>query len=264
MPRDVDDSADRSRSNGEVARAMLLGRDYTGPGAMATSRAGARTAVGIARGWRPKPYAYVDPNEDAVAAVAGETAQLLVVADGHNGHRASHVALEAIVDALGAAPPPADLDDDDMLALFVRADQAIAAAAPPFGPRTRTTLVVALRTVDTLQWAGAGDSALLVVGGGATGALPAQTSWFCGDHLSPSQMRGSLARGRNAVPPQAWVALATDGYTDYLPVPRPPAEATQAFLRGVADPADAAEALLRQARRGGAGDNVGVSISGPW
>ena len=30
-------------------------------------RADARTAVGIARGWRPKPYAYVDPNEDAVA-----------------------------------------------------------------------------------------------------------------------------------------------------------------------------------------------------
>jgi serine/threonine protein phosphatase PrpC len=264
MPREVDDSVDRPRSNGEAVRAMLLGRDYTGPGAMATLRADARTAVGIARGWRPKPYAYVDPNEDAVAVAADDDVQLLVVADGHNGYRASHVAIESVLGALGATLPRADLDDDDLVDLFARADQDIAEVVPPFGPRNRTTLIVALRTRDTVQWAGVGDSALLIVGAGVTAALPAQTRWFLGDHLSSPAMRESLARGRTAVPAHAWLVLATDGYTDYLPVPRPPAEATQAFLRGVSDAERAAEALMRQARKGGAGDNVGVSISGPW
>jgi serine/threonine protein phosphatase PrpC len=148
--------------------------------------------------------------------------------------------------------------------LFAQVDEDIAEVAPPFGPRSRTTLVVALRTRDRLQWAGAGDSSLLVVGGGVTGALPAQTRWFCGDHQPASMLRESLARGHVDLSAQAWVTLATDGYTDYLPVPRPPAEATQVFLRGVSQPVQAAAALMRQARRGGAGDNVAVAISGPW
>jgi serine/threonine protein phosphatase PrpC len=264
MPREVDHSAHHPRPDDEVVRAILLGRDYTGPGAMATLGAGAHAAVGIARGWRPKPYAYVDPNEDAVAVVADDHVQLLVVADGHNGHRASHAALETVLAVLGSTLPPANLDDEDLVAMLVRVDEQIAKVAPPFGPRTRTTLVVALRTRDALQWAGVGDSALLVVGGGATGALPAQTRWFCGDHQPAEAIRESLARGRVDLPAQSWVTLVTDGYTDYLPVPRPPAEATQAFLRNITEPEQAADTLLRQARRGGAGDNVGVAVSGPW
>jgi serine/threonine protein phosphatase PrpC len=264
MPREVHHSADQEGSSHKAARAVLLGRDHTGPGAMATLSADVRTAVGIARGWRPKPYAYVDPNEDAVGAVANDRVQLLVVADGHNGHRASHAAVETVLEALGSTLPPADLDDDDLVEVFAHVDEGIAEVAPPFGPRTRTTVVIALRTREALQWAGAGDSALLVVGGGATGALPAQTHWFCGDHQPVPVIRESLARGRIALSPQAWVTLATDGYTDYLPIPRPPAEATQTFLRGVSRPAQAVEVLMRQARRGGAGDNVGVAVSGPW
>jgi serine/threonine protein phosphatase PrpC len=190
--------------------------------------------------------------------------QLLVVADGHNGHRASHVAVETVLDVLGSRLPPADLDDDDLVQVFARVDERIAQAAPPFGPRTRTTLVIALRTRQALQWAGSGDSSLLVIGGGSTRALPAQTHWFCGDHQQASVMRESLACGRIALSSQAWVILATDGYTDYIPTPRPPAEATQTFLRGVSRAEQAAEMLMRQARRGGAGDNVSVAVSGPW
>lgn len=230
---------------------------------MATLAAGPHVAIGIARGWRPKPYAYVDPNEDVVAAIVDGAAQLLVVADGHNGHRASHVAIESILGRFAGAPP-AGLDDDELVGLFVQVDQDIAQAAPPFGPRSRTTLIVALRTPRSLQWAAAGDSALIVVGGGAARAVPAQTRWFCGGQLPPSMLRESLARGQVEVSSQAWVTLATDGYTDYLPVPRPPAEATQIFLRGVSQPLNAVSELLRQARRGGAGDNVAVAVSGPW
>jgi serine/threonine protein phosphatase PrpC len=264
MPRELDRSADQPRPNDALERVTLLGRDHTGPGAMATLEAGERVAIGIARGWRPKPYAYVDPNEDVVAAVTDGAVQLLVVADGHNGHRASHVAVETVLHRFADTLPPADLDDDDLVGLFTQVDEDIAAAAPPFGPRSRTTLIVALRTPDRLQWAGAGDSALLVIGGGVTGALPAQTHWFCGDQQPLPALHESLARGRVELTPQAWVTLATDGYTDYLPIPRSPAEATQVFLRGVSRPLDAASALMRQARRGGAGDNVAVAVSGPW
>jgi len=263
MPREADHSADHPRPNDTVERAALFGRDHTGSGAMAMLGVGDRTAIGIARGWRPKPYAYVDPNEDAVGAVADDRVQLLVVADGHNGHRASHTALETVL-RLASTLPPADLGDDELVGLYAQVDQDIAEVAPPFGPRSRTTLIVALRTRDTLQWAGAGDSALLVVGGGITGALPAQTDWFCGDHQPLSVLHASLARGRVAFPPHAWLTLATDGYTDYLPVPQPPADATQAFLHGISDPVRAVEALMGQARRGGAGDNVAVAVSGPW
>ena len=35
-------------------------------------------------------------------------------------------------------------------------------------------------------------------------------------------------------------------------------------VTGVDEPADAAHALLDQARRGGAGDNVGVAVSAAW
>ena len=262
MPRDRKPTVDRTRSAG-MTRAVLLGRDHTGPGAMAIRSADARTAAGLARGWRPKPYAYVDPNEDAVGIVAGEHAQLLVIADGHNGHRASHQAVEVVIDQLGDQLPAADLTDDELVVLIGDVEQRISEVAAPFGPRTRTTLVVALRTQNALQWIGMGDSALLVIGSD-TQELPAQTSWFCGDHLPPSAVYESLARGRVEISPNAWVVLATDGYTDYLPVPRPPAEATKAFLRSITEPDAAVDALLRQARRGGAGDNVGIAASGPW
>lgn len=264
MPRELDDSVQRTWQTGDPGRAVLLGRDHTDPGAMATMAADARTAVGIARGWRPKPYAYVDPNEDAVAVVVDGTSQLLVVADGHNGHQASHVAVASVLEQFDGAVPAADLDDNALVNVVARADRAIAEVARPFGPRTRTTLVVALRTPDTVQWAGAGDSSLLVVEGMMAAELPTQTRWFCGDHLTSAQMRETLARGRVALGHRGWVVLVTDGYTDYLPVPRPPADATRMVLRGIDQPQHAADALLRSARRGGAGDNVGVSVSAPW
>src|SRR5919106_6400935 len=120
MPREADHSADHPRSNDTVERAALFGRDHTGSGAMAMLGVGDRTAIGIARGWRPKPYAYVDPNEDAVGAVADDRVQLLVVADGHSGDRASHTALETVLAVLGSTLPPADLDDDDLVAMLVQ------------------------------------------------------------------------------------------------------------------------------------------------
>lgn len=262
MPREAHRIAKQTAT--APARSMLLGRDHTTPGAVATATVGAGVAIGITRGWKPKPYAYVDPNEDAVAAAADDRTHLLVVADGHNGHRASHVAVEAALEVMGDDLRPADLTDDEVVAAAGQIEDRVRRAAPGTGPRSRTTLVVALRTPWALQWFGAGDSALLVVDDGSARALPTHARWFFGDHAGPKTMRDTLARGRLALDRSAWVVAASDGYTDYLPVPLPPADATRMFLGGITRAHQAVDVLLDHARRGGAGDNVGVSLSGPW
>lgn len=261
MPRDADRPAPDTSTDDRAG--VLLGRDHPQPGAMATVRVSDTVGLGIARGWRPKPYAYVDPNEDAVGAVADDRAQLLVVADGHNGHHASHVVVERVVDLLDDLPP-ADLSDDELVDIALTADRAATAVPRRASGRSRTTLVVALRTPGQLQWVGIGDSALLVVEALQARQLDTFTRWFCGDGVDADTAYRTVARGRVAVGARAWVVLATDGYTDYLPVPRPPADATRAFLRDATAPEHAAELLLRQARRGGAGDNVAVAVSAPW
>lgn len=263
MPRRTDRSADPTPVGPGLV--ILRGRDHDGHAAVATAvTADGGVALGIARGWRPKPYAYVDPNEDAVGGVAGPRAQLLVVADGHNGLTASHRAVPAVMDAFGDDPRPADLSDDEVIAVALGVERQVAGAAAPFVPRSRTTLVAALRTATELQWFAAGDSALLVVDRGHARTLPTRTHWFVGDRANVAAMRQSLARGRVRVPASAWVVLATDGYTDY---PGTAASAPAAVVEAVAGaehPRHVVDALLEQARRGGAGDNVGVAVSGPW
>ncbi|MBW3606128.1 MAG: protein phosphatase 2C domain-containing protein [Actinobacteria bacterium] len=263
MPRKVDRIADPPAT--APSAHTLFGRDHQPPGAVATAVLGdGAIALGLARGWRPKPYAYVDPNEDVVAAVVGPRAHLLVVADGHNGVEASHLAVGAAVDLLGVDPPPADLADEEVIDVAVQIERRIATRVSAPGPRSRTTLVVALRTATALQWFGVGDSALLIIDGADHRALPAATRWFLGDRVDAAGMRRTLARGRVDLPFSAWVTVASDGYTDYLPENAPAAVVAAQAIDGATTPYRAVCALLEQARRGGAGDNVGVAVSGPW
>lgn len=263
MPRDADRIADPSAA--DARRAVLLGRDHVGQAAAATAAsADGAVAVGIARGWRPKRYPCIDPNEDAVGGVAGGRAQLLVVADGHNGLAASHRAVQAVIELLGADPRPADLTDDELIAVALRVERQVAVGVRSKDPRPRTTLVVALRTPAGLQWFGIGDSTLFIVDEGRAWRPTARTRWFLGDRLDAAAMRRSLARGRKRIPAAAWVVLATDGYTDFLGAAPSAAVAVADAVADSDDPRRAAGALLEQARRGGAGDNVGVAVSGPW
>ncbi|CAN5768222.1 hypothetical protein BH23ACT10_BH23ACT10_15620 [soil metagenome] len=264
MPREVDRIADPLATMPPTR--TLFGRDHEQPGAVATAVvANSAVALGLARGWRPKPYTYVDPNEDVVAGVVGARAHLLVVADGHNGRQASHDAVAAVVDLLGHDPRPADLGDDEVIDVVVEIGRRIGGQARGRGPRSRTTLVVALRTSTHLQWFGVGDSALLIVDDEHNGrALPTTTRWFLADDPDRATVRRTLARGNVSLPAPAWVTLATDGYTDYLPAGGPASDAAAQAIAGAGTPGRAVDALLEQARRGGAGDNVGVTVSGPW
>lgn len=265
MPRGEERTVDTSAT--APPRIVLLGRDHEDEADVAMAAVGGDAAVGLARGWRPKPYPYVDPNEDAVACAVSDRARLLVVADGHNGREASHAAVSAVMDLLGEQPRPADLRDEEMFAAVQLIEDRIALATAHDDDRvrwSRTTLVVALRTATQLQWFGAGDSALLVCGPETTRQLPAGARWFFGGGRGRHGLRRSLARGHIGLPPDAWVVLATDGYTDYLPDDLTAEAAVAGALRGVDGVERAVGALLAQARAGGAGDNVGVSVSAPW
>lgn len=260
MPRGSDSSADRMVA--VPARALLLGRDHTTRGTTVVLGAG-RCAVGIARGWEPKPYAYVHPNEDAVAAVDGDDGHMLVVADGHHGFQASHEAVMAALELLGSPPRPADLRPRDIREIARMIAERVWTMLPGDAP-SRTTLVVALRGPGHLQWFAAGDSALLVVDPRGPLRLPTLSRWFIGDDPSVAATRRGFRHGRMGLSPKATVVAATDGYTDYLPGHLPPADAAASAVRDAADAEHAVAALLEQAREGGAGDNVGVSVSLPW
>lgn len=243
---------------------IVLGVDHEAPGATFTAPVGDGAALGIARGWRPKPYAYVDPNEDAVAAVIGEHAQMLVVADGHNGRRASHDAVRAVVDLLGGGPHRPELGVEGLVDVVASVDDRVSAVPAAGRVRSRTTLVVALRSRSVLQWVSVGDSALLAVTAERSHLLSRPTRWFVGDGLGRDAILRTLPAGTVDLPASAAVLLATDGWTDYLPRGMTPQAAAAAAVSGADGPETAVRAVLSQAREGGAGDNVGVVVSGPW
>lgn len=90
-------------------RLLLLGLDHTDYGAVhAVSQHGGRTAAAISVGGdyvRIRKGDLAVPNEDGCLAIDDGDATLLVVADGHHGHWASHGLLEG----LASADVPGDL-----------------------------------------------------------------------------------------------------------------------------------------------------------
>lgn len=253
-----------SSTTGPASRLIVLGADHETSGATFTTPVGDGVALGIARGWRPKPYAYVDPNEDAVAAVVGAHAQMLVVADGHNGRQASHDAVRAVVDLLGEGPRPPALTVEGLVDVVASVDDRVSAVRVAGRVRSRTTLVIVLRSRAGLQWASVGDSAVLAVTAQRSQLLSSPTRWFVGDGLRREAMLRTLPTGTVDLPASASVLLATDGWTDYLPRGMTPSSAAASAVAGADGPETVVREVLDQARRGGAGDNVGVVVSGPW
>jgi len=241
---------------------VLWGRDHTELGEVAVRAPVPGAAGALSRGALPKAYDYVDPNEDAVALAAGGRATLAVVADGHGGIQASEAAVSYMSQRLAHDPPPADLTDDALVALFHEAGEAVMSAAYDGYQRrySGTTLAIALVTAERLQWASYGDSAVFAGDGGQVLRLDRPLHRFLGCSISSEQMRAELSRGTYARPNGAWVVLASDGFTDYLET-APEQAVRHALRQGV--PGAVAEALVRRAFAGGAGDNVAVACVAP-
>lgn len=241
-------------------QAVLWGKDHVDLDRVAVEELSADVAVAISRGRHRKAYAYTDPNEDAAVAVVGPRATLLAVADGHNGWPATEAAVRTVVDALGADPPPANLDDDTLIDLFHRASRNVleVTAAPGFEhPSSRTTLVVTLVTRGRVQWASFGDSAVYSVTGAGAALLSQPQHRFVGYPMPRTAVDHYLDRGTFRLPTGAWVVVASDGFVDFAhPFPVTPfVEDNHA--------ATLARRLVLAACEGGAGDNVAVAVARP-
>ncbi|MGZ4694899.1 MAG: PP2C family protein-serine/threonine phosphatase [Acidimicrobiales bacterium] len=236
---------------------VLWGPDHTILDKTAEAVVGGRVALALTRGRHRKRYAYIDPNEDVVAAVTDTNRLMLVVADGHNGKESSVVAVQALVE-LARAGLPERVDSDRATELFLRLnDRVIEALGDPTcpNPTSRTTLAVALLTGPQLSWASLGDSAVFARHGELTIRLDeARRDRFLGERYSRRRMAAAMTSGTVQLGAGDHVYVASDGYTDYA--------ANPLAWRGAdgAGPDEIARDAVQRAFDGGAGDNVAVGV----
>lgn len=229
---------------------MLLGRDHPDLGQVAIERAG-RVAIALTRGRHPKAYPYTDPNEDTVQAAVGGELVLMAVADGHHGHQASHLAIQAIhhvsPDLAGLPPETA------VAAAMTAAGDALAAATPERTSPATTLTVVAVRGGEGAA-AGWGDSAAALFHGRRAESLTVRQPAFvrAGGPVPPV---GDLSTFPAS--PGDTVVVASDGLTDF--VLQPWLRTLAGVFAGLTDPGEVVEAAVQAAGAGGGGDNLAVA-----
>lgn len=234
----------------------LWGEDHPVLDEVAVAELGERLAVALSRGRFPKPYAHVDPNEDAVLAALGSTGRLLAVADGHYGFDAARAALEAVAqrvddvaDDPGEADPAASLVDVCAAAERAVTDAVAVAARPRCDSRTALTLVLA--TNNHLHVATYGDTVCVRVRKGRAKTLGHPVAFLGPGSPMPRVQTIRRRAGDHVV-------VASDGLTDYLGRDWP------ARVAGVVEDSTDAPAAVRQlvelAMTGGAGDHIAVGV----
>lgn len=246
-----------------MSQVVLCGPDHVEPGVVTVEGIGSGLAAGITRGWAPKPYRYLDPNEDVVAVVGGKRGALLVVADGHSGREASTTAVSHVLERLGGDPPAADLSDRELVDVFDGAQAAVVDAQRRLpAPRrdSATTLTVVCVASRTVQWATMGDSVAVVAGRGNTRLLGAPTRRFVGQPVAGS-VSAMVGRGAVEVDAGSWVVVATDGYSDWAPTGGDLPRATALWTAGSDDAQTVVRRLMDKAKVGGAGDNVAIAVA---
>lgn len=241
--------------------AVLRGVDLPDLGVVDVRTAAPDLAIALTRGLVAKSYHYVDPNEDVVAVRRRGERTALVVADGHNGHQGSHVAVEALLAVMDQQVPI--WSRTEAVHAFHDLNEQIRAtrrALPAPHGRTRTTLSLAVVASDAhgqrfMTHCSVGDSAVLVVRGRDVHLLTRDRQHFMGDALSAPLLAGSLDYGQTDLEPDDVVVVVSDGYTHFAPI---------AAIADVvqSDPAVTARAIVDLAGAGGAGDNVAVAVLG--
>ena len=233
---------------------VLWGSEHQEYGEVVARGPSRRTGVALTRGRLPKPYAAVDANEDVVGAVQTDDATLLVVADGHNGEVASALAVDAVLQRFGDEVPTR-LSDADLVGLFCDVDEAVVSGvAGDRGGRSesRTTLSLAVVRGTSLRWAALGDSPVLVGGLDDASELTEGRHDFLGWPIPVHLMDRLLQRGHAEIPMGGWVAVCSDGFSNFRLAPST-AAAAQQVLADVSDARRAAKLLVEAANRAGAG-----------
>lgn len=243
---------------------VLSGPEHVDYGAVEGAVVAPGVAVAISRGLHPKPYRWTDPNEDVVAAVAGPRATLLVVADAHNGALSSQVAVRTVLEELTDDPPP-ELDDPILVALFHRVSAAVLAATREANDEerreSRTTLSLALVSPRRLCWAAMGDSPVFVAEGDVGLELTRGDHAFVGWPMTAARVDRLLQRGRGALGAGAWVAVTSDGFSNFCDPGA--ADAVAKILAGAPDALAGARGVIEHAFAAGAGDNVAAAVAAP-
>lgn len=203
--------------------ALLRGREHAAIG-VHSAVAEANLAIAISRGGYAKQYAYVDPNEDAVAYAHGPRGALIAVADGHSGFEAAEVALEHLLEHpaphwTDTTGPPATLEGWRRHALAALLDSAIQIGSERReGSRSRTTLTLALAAPEAgvFYYAAVGDSHLFAAYAGEARELAAvdKSSAFLGDP-TVSEKLGDYARlGAFPLAGVRALVVASDGLSE--------------------------------------------------
>jgi serine/threonine protein phosphatase PrpC len=242
-----------------LAAVSLLGRDYPDLGPVASVGLPRAGGLALSRGLEPKAYAHTDPNEDAALVALGESGVLLAVTDGYNGAAAAELGLgftqrraAALLDACAAgAGAGGEPFERAVRSLLVELREALRAVEP-----SRSCLLIAALVGRRCDFASFGDCSL-----------------FRGSQSTPLNVTNELVLsptlGERKLPTNLWlgsferadgerVALVTDGVTNFAPRPQEIAQ----LLASARDDTRAARAIAELALRGGAGDNVAVSVSG--
>ncbi len=248
--------------------AILRGCDHTELDQTVATTVADDLAIALSRGRHVKSYAYTDPNEDAVAVSRHGRATTLVVADGHSGHRASHVAVDAVLAMTAQAEPR--WDRRGAVLAFHDVNEQIRAARrtlPAPHRLSRTTLVVAVVDVDEagqrfVTHASVGDSAVFVLRDAVAYQLTRERHHFLGDRWSAPQVAGAMHFEQTDLDPDDVVVAVSDGFTNFAH----PDSLTSLVTRAAGpasttlDPEVVARGVVDLAGDGGAGDNVAVAV----
>ncbi len=230
----------------------LLGRDFPelGPVGLVGNPIGG--ALAISRGRFPKPYAHVDPNEDAALLVHTRSGSVIAVADGFNGAAAAELALEAVresADRLVVEEPEA-FD----LAIRERA-RALAVELQGVAPSS-TCLVLIAVCGQACHVASFGDSSAFRANTTAVLVPPNELPWPPG-RAKPELLDTSFTAHFVRAPGER-VAVVTDGITNYVREPT----RIPSWLAEARDDTEAVRRIAEAALDAGAGDNLAVVAYG--
>jgi serine/threonine protein phosphatase PrpC len=244
--------------------AVVRGRDHHDPTSFRVEQLSRALAVGICAGAPVMSRPDSDPNEDVGAVVRGPRANLLVVADGHFGQRASEVVVDHVLSALTDDPSPA-ISDDELVEVFFAAGIAVERETTRSGssqPHSRATLALAIVTEDEVRWASMGDSCVVIATDGRGLRLDTPRRAYLGNRFTRGDVRSALGSGRSALGGAGYVVLATDGLVDGLAADGLDVVTCVSAAAALGDTAGAvAERLLMRALAHRARDAVTVAVA---
>lgn len=239
-----------------VTGTALWGEDHPQLGQRAVQSLDEGCAVGLSAGRLPKSYGHLDPNEDAILALADGDRRLLAVADGHNGANAARAALEGILDV--AQRGLAGQKPDDLVSALLRAGADavtthIAGCAPP-RDESRCALSIAVVADGRVLAATWGDTTVARVRPGKRAGVQELTGST--GFLGPNPKLPRVSKGRHR--PGDAVVVCSDGITDFLGTRW--REQLQESVERSSSAAGAVRELMERACLGGAGDHLSVGV----